>query len=200
MTLPLHIFETRYREMIHGCLKERQPFGVLLIRSGAEVGGPAEPYRVGTYGMISRAERLPDGRMNVEVIGQERFRVLDLHHDQAYLTGTVEKFPLTQQDCTAVAHKAQRLTAWVGQYLKLFSQVANIAFDQQGLPPDPIALAYFSAIIAQVPMLEKQALLNCATADEMLTRECVLYRREISLIRAMLSSPQAQHNPDLSPN
>ncbi|MGQ0603092.1 MAG: hypothetical protein ACT4QE_15525 [Anaerolineales bacterium] len=52
----------------------------------------------------------------------------------------------------------------------------------------------------QVPMAEKQALLDSATAEEMLDRERRLYRREISLIRAMLSSPQSDHNADFSPN
>ena len=42
----LHIFEERYQEMVQLCLKEDRPFGVVLIRSGSEVG-PAEPYLVG---------------------------------------------------------------------------------------------------------------------------------------------------------
>ena len=31
-TMPVHIFEERYKEMIGLCLSERRPFGVLLIR------------------------------------------------------------------------------------------------------------------------------------------------------------------------
>jgi Lon protease-like protein len=38
-TLPLHIFEERYRTMIGRCIDERTLFGVVLIRSGEEVGG-----------------------------------------------------------------------------------------------------------------------------------------------------------------
>ena len=32
MTLPLHIFEERYRIMVARCLEENLPFGVVLIR------------------------------------------------------------------------------------------------------------------------------------------------------------------------
>jgi Lon protease-like protein len=200
MTLPLHIFEPRYREMINWCTHESQPFGVVLIDSGPEVGGPAQPHPIGTYGSVSRLERLPDGRMNIEVIGQERFRIHELHHDKDYLTGTVEKFPLAAQDDHQALECAQQLSPWINRYLKLLGQVADISFDKQEMPISPVALAYFSAIIVQVPMAEKQLLLNCASAEEMLERERSLYRREISLIRAMLDSPQANHNADFSPN
>lgn len=200
MTLPLHIFEPRYRQMVNRCLTEREPFGVVLIRRGPEVGGYAEPYPIGTYGLISRVERLRDGRMNIEVVGQERFRVLALHHDEAYLTGTVEKFPLVEAHGPTVIRCAQRLIHWLDRYLKLLSEVANISFDRQGLPTSPVALAYFAAIIIQAPLTEKQTLLSCPTADEMLERECVLYRRELSLIRAMLDSRRFRQNSDFSPN
>src|ERR1051326_9156372 len=43
MPLPLHVFEARYQEMMAECLQGDRTFGVCLIRSGQEVGGPAEP-------------------------------------------------------------------------------------------------------------------------------------------------------------
>jgi Lon protease-like protein len=200
MTLPLHVFEPRYREMINGCLHERQPFGVVLIRSGQEVGGPAEPHAVGTYGAISRVERLPDGRMNIEVVGQERFRILQLHRDLAYLTGTVEKFPLLRCEAAHAQRSARAIAPWLKRYLQLLADASETSFDGQKLPRHPDELAYLAAIIAQIPMREKQALLSIPSAVELLERERAIYRREIALLQAMLSSPQACHNPDISPN
>lgn len=200
MTLPLHIFEQRYRDMVNGCLNDRRPFGVLLIRSGQEVGGSANPHTVGTYGSISRVERLPDGRLNIEVVGQERFRVLDLHHDQAYLTGTVEKFPLQDPEAPTAVHAARRLAPWLSRYLKLLGDAAELPLEQQAMPAKPAALAYLAAIIVQIPMAEKQLLLNCPSTAELLTRENRVFRREISLVRAMLSRHQAAQNSDYSPN
>ena len=37
--LPLRIFEPRYREMLKRCLDGGRRFGVVLIKSGPEVGG-----------------------------------------------------------------------------------------------------------------------------------------------------------------
>lgn len=200
MTLPLHIFEPRYREMINLCIDQHQPFGVVLIEDGAEVGGPARPHPVGTYGTISRVERLPDGRMNIEAVGQERFRILTLHMDKAYLTGTVERFPLVTENAEVVTSVSNSLSTWARRYLKVLGEIADMAFEKHELPDNPVALAYFAAIIAQVPMKDKQVLLNCTTTDELLQREVTLYRREISLLRALLTSPQARHSPNVSPN
>lgn len=200
MLLPLHIFEPRYRDMVTHCVAERRPFGVALIRAGEEVGAPAQPHPVGTYGQIARVERLPEGRMNIELIGQERFRIVELHHDHAYLTGTVEKFPLEEPDCSEARRLAQALKPWLIKYLKLLGDAAETSFDAQELPHNPAAMAYLAAIVAQVPMREKQALLGFTTAADLLERERALYRREVSLINAMLTSQQACHDPDLSPN
>ena len=44
----LRAFEPRYLDMVHRCLAEEREFGVVLIREGREVGGPAIPFTVGT--------------------------------------------------------------------------------------------------------------------------------------------------------
>ena len=41
MALPLHVFEERYKLMIGECIRDSRPFGVVLIKSGPEVGGDA---------------------------------------------------------------------------------------------------------------------------------------------------------------
>ena len=79
MPLSLHIFEDRYKLMIGKCLQERRAFGVVLIRQGAEALGPlAEPNKIGCTAFISQVERLHQGRMNIGVIGQRRFRIISL--------------------------------------------------------------------------------------------------------------------------
>ena len=75
MSLPLRIFEERYKVMIGACQVTDQLFGVLLIRSGSEVGAPAQPERVGCTARMLRIDRLPDGRMTILTIGEQRFRL-----------------------------------------------------------------------------------------------------------------------------
>ena len=200
MALPLRIFEPRYREMMNLCIQTGQPFGVALIRSGAEVGGPAEPHTVGTYARISRVERLPDGRLNIETVGEDRFRILALHHDDSYLTGTVEAYPLAGRDDPAARASARTLILQMEHYLTLLGQATDEPFNLGQLPADPMTIAYLAAIVVQAPLAEKQELLAIASAADLLDRERALYRREVSLLRAMLTDPQGRNKAPFLPN
>jgi Lon protease-like protein len=117
--LPLHIFEPRYRQMIGRCIDQESPFGVVLIRSGPEVGGMAEPRRVGVTARITTVERLPDGRMNIVGIGQDRFRILDTSTDLPYLTGDVELLSDYDADSDAAQTEAERVRALFLRFTQL---------------------------------------------------------------------------------
>ncbi len=88
-TLPLHIFEPRYREMIGRCLEHDEPFGICLILEGEEAGGSAIPHRIGTEATVIASQRFPDGRYDIVVEGRRRFEVVDLDRTKAYLRGEV---------------------------------------------------------------------------------------------------------------
>ncbi len=74
--LPLRIFEPRYLDMVSDCLRNERPFGVCLIRSGSEVGEPAEPHRTGTVARIVDWGRDDRGVLTVEAVGETRFRII----------------------------------------------------------------------------------------------------------------------------
>lgn len=200
MALPLHIFEPRYRQMINECLGQGAPFGVVLIQAGREVGEPATPHRIGTTAHIAGAERLPDGRLNIEVVGQHRFQILNVHHDQAYLTGTTEEYPLSGGNERPARRSARALLPWLGRYLALLGEKAEAKFNPADMPREPASIAYLAAIIAQIPVSEKQQLLSFATAAELLERERAIYRRETALLRAMLQSRHPNAPPGFSTN
>lgn len=69
-TMPLHVFEPRYRALMRDCLEGDPRFGVVLIERGSEVGGGDVRAQLGTRGVISRAAELPDGRWVLEVRGE----------------------------------------------------------------------------------------------------------------------------------
>lgn len=75
--LPLRIFEARYVDMVRHCMRERCPFGVLLIRSGSEVGaaGTSDLCAVGTLARIVDFNVLPDGLLGISCLGDRRFTV-----------------------------------------------------------------------------------------------------------------------------
>lgn len=102
MELPLVVFEERYRLLVAECLEASEPFGVALIREGLEVGGPAVPHAVGCTAQIRSVQRLPDGRLQLATVGERRFRIVALHHDQPYLSASVE-YPVDElTDASAV--------------------------------------------------------------------------------------------------
>ena len=90
MTLPLMVFEPRYRQLVSECVDTSEVFGIALIREGVEVGGPAVPHPVGTTARIRELATLGDGRLQLEVVGERRFRIVALHEDRPYLSADVE--------------------------------------------------------------------------------------------------------------
>lgn len=74
--LALKVFEVRYLEMAKSCLKNAEPFGVALIREGAEVGVPAIPESVGTVARIADWDMQQLGVLQLRVEGGARFRLL----------------------------------------------------------------------------------------------------------------------------
>jgi len=77
IVLPLHIFEERYRAMTQRCLDTGEPFGVVLIRDGREVGtkGIATLAGVGAFAEIREAGRYPDGRYDLLAAATGRFAI-----------------------------------------------------------------------------------------------------------------------------
>ncbi|MEO6206371.1 MAG: LON peptidase substrate-binding domain-containing protein [Candidatus Limnocylindrales bacterium] len=77
IVLPLHIFEERYQAMTQRCLDTGEPFGVVLIRDGREVGtkGIATLAGVGAFAEIREAGRYPDGRYDLLAAATGRFAI-----------------------------------------------------------------------------------------------------------------------------
>lgn len=93
--LPLHIFETRYRQMVDGALNGDRIIGMVLLRPGWEGDYEGRPavYPVGCAGVITHAERLPDGRFNIVLRGMEKFRVASEETGQPYRIANVVAVP-----------------------------------------------------------------------------------------------------------
>ncbi|HYD93754.1 MAG TPA: LON peptidase substrate-binding domain-containing protein [Noviherbaspirillum sp.] len=73
--LPLKVFEARYIDMVRQCMKSGSPFGVVLIRSGQEVGAAADPEDVGCFAHITGWDMQELGVMMLRTQGGERFRI-----------------------------------------------------------------------------------------------------------------------------
>ncbi len=187
MPLPLHIFEARYRLMIQRCLEEDQPFGVVLIRQGLEALGPlALPHGVGTTARIVQVEKLKEGRMNIFTVGEERFRIRSLRHDEPYLTAAVEMLPMDLPATLSVIRGTHDLQPWISDYLRLLRSLGDeelrLQLDLIELPVDPLRVLYAAAWLLQVPLSEKQPLLEAETAAHLLYKLKRIYRRELAVM------------------
>ena len=73
LRLPLHIFEPRYRAMVSDALVRDRRIAMIQPQGA----GDASPlYSIGCVGKIDDVEALEDGRFNIVLDGQHRFRVV----------------------------------------------------------------------------------------------------------------------------
>lgn len=75
--LPLHIFEPRYRSMVHDALASHRVIGIVEAKPDADTldVGTAPVSSIGCLGFIAQHQTLPDGRFLLWLLGLERFRI-----------------------------------------------------------------------------------------------------------------------------
>ena len=73
--LPLRVFETRYLDMVSRCMKEGEPFGVVLLAEGSEAGaaGGVSTLATGTLATIFDWYQGNDGLLGITALGGDRF-------------------------------------------------------------------------------------------------------------------------------
>ncbi len=192
----LHVFEERYRQLVHDCLAEDGTFGIVLIRSGSEVGGPSEPYLVGTAVRILKVDKFDDGRMDIQVVGERRFRIRRLDESKPYLTGFVEPVIEIEPEDTpradALALKAREdFQLWVTQTLGRRDLGVQIRF-----PEDRVALSFAIANALGIDDLEKQRLLELTDTVERLAG--LIPHLEMQIIEADVPTITRLHPQDLA--
>jgi ATP-dependent Lon protease len=164
--LPLHIFEYRYRIMMNTILESDRRFGILMWDQ--EKGQPAP---IGCCAEIIQFQRLPDDRMKVLTVGQQRFRVLEYTREKPYRVGLVEwiEDEPTAQDLRPLAQEVDTLLHDVVRLSsKLMDQDIEIPDD---IPDLPLELSYWVASNLHGVPEEQQALLEMQKTEERLQRE-----------------------------
>ncbi len=157
--LQLHIFEERYREMVRACLEFDRPFGIVLIRSGSETG-QSDPYMVGTVVRITRVHNYDDGRMDIDVQGERRFRIREIDESRPYMIGHVE--PVIEHEIEDSPRANQLLSLAKEEFENLMRRFfSRQEFNVQVVfPPDPVALSFTIANHLHMDNLDKQRLLE----------------------------------------
>ena len=197
MLLPLHIFEPRYRLMLQRSLQTDAPFGIVLIKSGVEVGGSAEPHHVGTTARVVGTTPLPGGRSFIIARGERRFEIDRVDAErEPYLVGEVRYLEEDPGNDPAAEALADRSADAYGQYLTGMLATSTDAHSElplgelrEGTPSD---VSYRIAGGLGIDALERQRLLETDRTGARLESVLRLLERENTLLSVLIARLRAR--------
>ncbi len=193
MVLPLHIFEDRYRQMVHELLDGPEPrrFGVIAIRKGRETGieGVSSLYEVGCTATLRQTEEYDDGRFDLITVGTQRFRLKSLDESRPYLQGNIEFLPEDDGDSAAAGRAASLVAAAFRDYLEALAARSLAQITIPDLPEEPVLLSYLVAATMIVDLPDQQALLAEPDSLSRLAAERALLQRETTMLRTLTARP-----------
>ena len=134
--LPLRIFEPRYGALVRRCIDGDEPFGVVLIAQGREVGGGDSRCDVGVLSRIAEHADLGAGRYALRCRTGERIRVSEWLPDDPYPRATVTLWPDEPGEPVTDA----RLLDLEDRVIALFRRIAEARGAQ--LPEREVLLGY----------------------------------------------------------
>ncbi|MFD0200790.1 MULTISPECIES: LON peptidase substrate-binding domain-containing protein [Saccharothrix] len=194
-SLPLHVFEPRYRQLtvdlVTGTVPERT-FGVVSIKQGWEVG--AENVEalsdVGCTAVLQEARRLSDGRFDLTTKGGRRFRLLDVDEESApYLVATVQWLP----DTAAPPEVEAVLPLLAESARAAHGRYRQAAYRSVGRPPGPDTkladLAYALAGDCLLTFEDRQRLLEETSPARRLRMVRKVLHREAGILDALSAVP-----------
>jgi Lon protease-like protein len=164
-SVPLHVFEDRYRRMIEECLLTEREFGIVW-RSEDELK------QVGCACEIEEVlEPKDDGRLNILARGTRPFRLIQRQDDLHYPAGVIELLTDEEESPDAEAAQAAR---------ELYAELVDQATDQQLEDDDLEAMdAYRMAATVEFGPDAKQELIELRSENARLRLLALLLRAAI---------------------
>ena len=195
MSVPLRVFEDRYRALVHHLLRVEDPtervFGSVGIREGYEVGehGAQWLFRVGCRVKMTEVEAHADGTFELVAVGLDRIELEHLDTTGAYPVGRV--IPLAEQEVAVPDAVAGAARATYDAYRE-----ALLEHDREppsgDLPGDPAYLSWALAALAPLSLAERQALLEAEDIEDRLRMVTEVLRAELRTMRVFPSLPATE--------
>ena len=198
MTVPLHIFEERYRALVRHLLALPDPadrlFAIVAIREGYEVGNheARSMYRTGCLMQLTDAEQYDDGRFDVVAVGRRRVRVVATDTSEPFLRAELDDLDSAAGLDPETAREAARALAVFSDYRTAVSALRGDDVMTGPLPRDPELLSYVLASTCSLTLPDRQQLLESPTTVERLGLLRRLMRRELSAMSAVPSLPATE--------
>ena len=187
-SIPLHVFEDRYKCMIRYCIDSKIPFGVILIRMGSEVGDSATPYDVGTTANIVDVNKIENGRLFITAIGDKVFRIKNLIEKKAFLEANVEflvDYENTEKDISETM--ISKLTELITRNHRLLLGLKGEFFQDSKIPTDLFELSYFApSCLLSIENIELQSLLEESSTKKRLVKSIELLKKNESFLDELL--------------
>ncbi len=160
LALPLHIFEPRYRALASDALARDRRIAMIQPQRSGE-GAPL--FAVGCIGKIGEVEALEDGRYNLVLEGETRFRLVR-ELDVTTPFRQVEGEPIADDGEAVLAHIER---AAFEQEARAFADAQGYSVDWDSVERlDDQTLINGVSQIAPFDFAAKQALLEAATLSE----------------------------------
>lgn len=185
VSVPLYVFEPRYRQMTRAALDGSRQIGMVAVRPEATNAMAGDPpiFDVGCLGRIAHAQERPDGTFQILLMGDRRFRILaedDRPASQLYRSAEVELLddhePDTPAEIEAMKDAANVLLGLVEELVTHIGSAedpSRVMAALQGLAPARLVNS-LSQSIALSP-IERQQLLEadsiarrCETLSDLL--------------------------------
>jgi ATP-dependent Lon protease len=131
---------------------------------------PEEIYAVGTLANIVQSVKLPDGNIKVLVEGVERARALSITGEEGFFRATVRLLGARVEPSPSVDQLVQKVTGLYEQFIKLSQSLNYDTMIAAARVDDPARLSDTIAANLQLPVDEKQDLLETTDPIERLTR------------------------------
>lgn len=175
---PLHLFEPRYRQLARDVLQGERRIGMVVVRPEHVDEMPGDPpiYPVGCAGVITESHRLPDGRYNLVLLGEQRVRVVAEEprvESRLYRVARVVRLQDSYPDAdrARVARLRAAIGADIGVLIRRAQPDRSHAFDPElfaGVDDETFVNAVANAFA--FPAEEKQALLEAEGISERYAR------------------------------
>jgi len=140
---------------------------------------PEEIYTVGTLANIVQSVKLPDGNIKVLVEGTERAKIVQVTSDEGFFRASVRLVPVKAEPGPQIEQASARVTTLFEQYVKLSQSLNYDTMIAAVRVEDPGKLSDAIAANVQIPVEEKQELLEIFEPAERLNRIADILEVEI---------------------
>jgi hypothetical protein len=194
VSVPLNIFEPRYRQMTRDALAGERRIGMVTVHPDgfSAMGGDPPLYPIGCLGRIDRAEEQPDGTFRILLQGERRFSIVEEHPrsaDRLYRCARVallsDELPLDEDGTRRLATCRDELLALLGRLIE--------SVDRNGAGAETVEAFGRLESARMVNALSQAVAFRAAERQRLLESDTILGRFEtmLDLLRFRLAEVRA---------